>query len=207
MHHLFRHELKSSRAFISYMAVFLGIATALAPKARQPIQLLTAAAFVIIGSTSFVSHLLYTYGAFMAFVNGSIGGPDMQDVPRIYGMVESTDPAKSSSLVPYGKNAFWVAEASVIGASGELQTEVVGCVGLGWSRVTYTFSDAFLTDLFKILIAAPVTRIPSFAGWLCPQSAAGRVSRACSYRSSSPMRALPAYRRCGSARRPQMWVR
>ena len=131
MRNLFRHELRSLRAFISYVVVLLGIATLLAPTTRQSMQLLTAAAFIIIGSTSLISHLLYAYKAFMAFVNGSIGGPDMQDVPRIYGMVESTDPAKSGSLVSYGKNAFWVAEASVIGDSGDVQTEVVGCVGLG----------------------------------------------------------------------------
>ncbi|KAF9470689.1 acyl-CoA N-acyltransferase [Pholiota conissans] len=60
----------------------------------------------------------------MAFVNGSINGPDMVDVPKSYGMIR--DP--NGDLIPYGKNAFWVAEA--YSPEDPSSVEVVGCVGL-----------------------------------------------------------------------------
>ncbi|KAF8163982.1 acyl-CoA N-acyltransferase [Pholiota molesta] len=119
---LCRSELKTPRAFASCALLIFGAALYLFSRTQQ--MRVAAALLLIAGPVQFLAYFARTYATFMAFVNGSINGPEMMDVPTAYGLVRSTD----GGFIPKGTNAFWVAEA--YSPEDPSRVEVVGCVGL-----------------------------------------------------------------------------
>jgi hypothetical protein len=170
---LCRSELKTPRAFASCALLIFGAALYLFSRTQQ--MRVAAALLLIAGPVQFLAYFARTYATFMAFVNGSINGPEMMDVPTAYGLVRSAD----GGFIPKGTNAFWVAEA--YSPEDPSRVEVVGCVGLGTQRVYWY--QKILTETappFQQTCRRGLKRTTlSSGGWPSPLGTADGVSRVC----------------------------